>query len=165
MRKLGTTVVVAVAVAFGAAALASGDSPRSAKHGSPVKVIKVLGTVAQINFVDLGDTGFSLGDQIVFSDDLQRRGEDAGIDGGACTVVRVEDAAAQSGTLQCLVTFSLAQGQITTQALDTLTGGRFAGTQVAAITGGTGRFRDAAGEAAIEFLGNEQVSVTFSIRS
>ena len=54
--------------------------------------------------------------------------------------------------------------QITTQALDTLTNGQFAGTQVAAITGGTGRFRDATGEAAVEFLGNDQVKVTFTIR-
>jgi hypothetical protein len=165
MRKLGTAVVMAVLIAFGAAALASGDSAgKPSKHRSSAKVITVLGTVAQISVLDLGETGFSLGDQVVFSDDLQRGGADAGTDGGACTVVRVADAVAQSGTLQCLVTFSLERGQITTQALDTLTNGQFAGTQVAAITGGTGRFRDATGEAAVEFLGNEQVKVTFTIR-
>jgi len=89
------------------------------------------------------------------------RGTQVGTDGGQCTVVRVTDAAAGSGVLQCLVTFSLPGGQITTQALNTLTAGGFAGAQTGAITGGTGKYRSAAGQFTVEFLSGGETNVTF----
>jgi hypothetical protein len=75
----------------------------------------------------------------------------------------VADAGTQSGTLQCIVTFSLKRGQITTQGLAEVINGQFAGTAVAAITGGTGRFRKAAGESEVEFLEPGQANVTLTI--
>ena len=166
MRKFSIAGVIAILVAFGGAALARGDSAESSKGKSSAKVIKVFGKVAQIKLIDLGDPGFSLGDEAVFSDDLltEKNGKTVGLDGGVCTVIRVADASTQAGTLQCLVTFSLKQGQIATQSLSTVTNGQFTGTQASAITGGTGRYRKAAGEVTIEFVSNAEVNVTLSIR-
>jgi hypothetical protein len=130
-------------------------------------VVTVSGKTVQLNLVDLGDPGFTLGDQIAFSDDLTSKpgGKPAGIDGGACTLVRIADADAQTGTVQCLVTYSLKGGQITTQAQGTLTNGGFLGTQVAAITGGTGLYRNARGEAKLEFVRPGELNITLKLHS
>jgi hypothetical protein len=78
------------------------------------------------------------------------------------TAVRVTNAATASGVLQCLVTFSLPGGQITTQALNTVTNGQFTtGTQTGAITGGTGRYRDASGQFAVDVLSETEANITF----
>ena len=55
----------------------------------------------------LGDQGFTLGDQIAFSDDLFSKpsGKPARIDGGSCTLIRVINADAQTGTVQCQLTY------------------------------------------------------------
>ena len=146
----------------GASSAATGTSP-----GQGVReVITLFSPTTQFKLVDLGDPGFSLGDQDVFTDDLltKRRGKTVGFDGGVCSVVRVADASTQSGTLQCLVTYSLKQGQITTQGLVTVANGALEGTQVAAVTGGTRRFRNATGESAVTFLTPTEANVTLSIR-
>jgi hypothetical protein len=81
------------------------------------------------------------------------------------TVVRVDDAAAQTGTLQCVVTFSLSRGQIATQALVKITNGQLTGAQTAPITGGTGRYRNADGETVVEFISNDAANITFDLDS
>jgi hypothetical protein len=69
-----------------------------------------------------------------------------GTDAGECTRVRITDAATQSGLLECL----------------TLTNGAFtAGAQTAAITGGTGKYRDAEGEFSVEVLSETEANITF----
>ena len=45
--------------------------------------------------------------------------------------------------------------------MNTLTNGGFAGAQTGAITGGTGKYRDAAGQFTVEFLGGGATNVTF----
>ena len=162
MRTFSTVAAVAVVLALGGAALADAHKPGNA---SRAKTLEFFAPLAQLELIDLGDTGFSLGDESVFSDDLltEQNGKSAGIDGGVCTVVRVADAGTQSGTLQCIVTFSLKRGQITTQGLAEVINGQFAGTAVAAITGGTGRFRKAAGESEVGFLEPGQANVTLTI--
>jgi hypothetical protein len=86
-----------------------------------------------------------------------------GVDGGACTLVRITDADAQSGTAQCLVTYSLEDGQVATQGLFTLTNGGFVGVQQAAITGGTGRYRDAHGESRLKFIRPGDLEITLAL--
>jgi hypothetical protein len=102
----------------------------------------------------------------VFSDDLltSRNGSTVGFDGGVCTVVRVTDAKAQTGTLQCVVTFQLGNRQIASQGLVELTNGHLTGTQTAAITGGTGPFATADGTVAVQFLSDTEANITFVIR-
>ena len=125
------------------------------------------GKTTQLNLLDLGDQGFTLGDQIAFSDDLltEPDGKAAGIDGGACTLIRVTDADAQTGTVQCLITYSLKGGQVTTQGLLTLTNGGFLGTQVAAITGGTGPYANARGDSTLKFVRPGELNITLKIHS
>jgi allene oxide cyclase-like protein len=161
MRKLGIAAALATLLAF-----AGGVSTASAAHRRAATEITLYAPAVQFKLIDLGDPGLSLGDQSVFSDDLltERGGATVGFDGGVCSVVRVAAATTQSGRLQCVVTYSLARGQITTTGLVTLADGRLSGTEVAAITGGTGRYRGASGEAEVEFLSPIEVNVTLSIR-
>lgn len=170
MRRLGSAVVLTAVLAFAVAAWASGSpggERADAGHHSHGKTIRFYAPTVQLKLIDLGDAGFSLGDESVFSDDLLTapNGKRLGFDGGICTVVRVKDAGTQTGTLQCLVTYSLPRGQITTQTLTDVANLSLSGTQPAAITGGTGRYSKARGKAAIEFLnGGTAANVTLSIR-
>jgi hypothetical protein len=165
VRKFAIPVVVFVVLALGGVALANSRSPGHARTNSPVQRIKVFAQAVQLKMIDLGDPGFSLGDQIVFSDNLftRQNGDKLGIDGVVCTVVGVADAGTGSGTLQCPGTFAIGGGQIVTDGLVKLTGGQTSGTQTVAITGGTGRFRGAGGQISIQFLSNTAANITFSI--
>jgi hypothetical protein len=51
-------------------------------------VVRVTAVTVQEAGLDLGDTGDSLGDEFVFSDDLFSGGRKVGIDGVVCTLVR-----------------------------------------------------------------------------
>lgn len=134
-------------------------------HGAG-KTIKLVGTTTHRTILDLGEPGLTLGDQNAFSNDLQMpgSGKPAGIDGGSCTVIRVKDAAAQTATVQCRVIYALAGGQITTEGLLELSAGGFEGTQSAAITGGTGRYRHARGVATARFLRPGELALTLDLR-
>jgi hypothetical protein len=159
MRRLAVAALVAVVVGFifAGATFAGGD------HGHGHRGLTFFSTENALSLLPVTAGKFSQGDRVVFADDLftANGGTQVGTDGGACTVVRVTDAATGSGVLQCLVTFSLPGGQITTQALNTLTNGGFAGAQTGAITGGTGRYRDAAGQFTVEFLSGGETNITF----
>jgi hypothetical protein len=166
MRRYGIPAVLVAALASGGVALANHqrtEHPGAEGHG---RVIKVFAPTVQFKQIDLGDTGFSLGDETVFSDNLLTRqnGSSVGFDGGVCTLVRVDSATTQTGTLQCVVTFSLGDQQIATQGLVQLTGGHLTGTQTAAITGGTGRFAKARGVVVVQFLSDTEANITFVIR-
>jgi hypothetical protein len=163
-RFAGAAVMVAVVGLAGAGATFAG-ADRGAGDGHGHRGLTFFATENAFAMVPVTAGTFSLGDRVVFSDDLftAKGGTQVGTDGGECTVVRVTDAATGSGVLQCLVTFSLPGGQITTQALNTLTNGGFAGTQTGAITGGTGRYRDAGGQFSVEFLSAGETSLTFFV--
>jgi hypothetical protein len=160
MRRLAVAALVAVVVGLIAGA---GATFAGADHGHGQRGLTFFSTENALALLPVAAGKFSVGDRVVFSDDLftAKGGTQVGTDGGECTVVRVTDAAAGSGVLQCLVTFSLPGGQITTQALNTLTNGGFAGAQTGAITGGTGKYRDAAGQFTVEFLSGGEANLTF----
>jgi hypothetical protein len=67
MRTFSTVAAVAVVLALGGAALADAHKPGKA---SRAKTLEFFAPLAQLELIDLGDTGFSLGDESVFSDDL-----------------------------------------------------------------------------------------------
>ena len=165
MRKLAITAIAVTMLASGGVALANGDPTRASDRTAPGHSITVTGKTTQLNLLDLGEKGFTLGDQIAFSDDLitEPNAEAAGLDGGICTLIRVTDADAQTGTVQCLITYSLKGGQVTTQGLLTLTNGGFLGTQGAAITGGTGLYRNARGDSSLEFVRPGELNITLKI--
>ena len=122
--------------------------------------------------IDVDDDGdFSVGDESVFSDDIKKIDDDKdgktdedkkddkiGTSGGVCTATRVDG---DDFETECIVTYDLPRGQISTQSLldqDDFDEGEF----TAAITGGTGAYKDAAGEAHVE-LTDDGSEVTFRL--
>jgi hypothetical protein len=170
-RRATAIAILALAASVPAAHAATHKGPERAarapiasSRAARIQILRFEARLVQSKLLDLDDAGFGLGDQALFADELRTapNGRSAGFDGGVCTVVRVDDAAAGSGILQCLVTTSLKGGTITTQSLETVKNLTPTGTEVAAITGGTGRFQfargqglirsDAAGKATIELV-------------
>jgi hypothetical protein len=116
-------------------------------HGGK-QTLKLDATELQSEFVDVGAPGPSLGDQLVFSESLERFGRDVGMSGGVCTVTHAM-APYDVLTFHCVATLSLRRGQITLQGLIEVQGEDDPGPFVVAITGGTGAYRGAGGEAIV----------------
>ena len=107
------------------------------------QVIEVVAEEADDPVLDLGAAGFGEGDQLVIADVLTVGGKPVGSSAGTCQVVLVDGA---KFTVHCVTTLALPEGQITLQGL--LAVGA-ADSFVAAVTGGTGAYRSAHGEARI----------------
>jgi hypothetical protein len=95
MWKSASALAVLGALTCASVALAGGGP---SEHPSAPRTITVAGKTVQLNLVDAGEPGFTLGDQVALSDDLRAGDKLAGFDGGVCTLVRIADAEAQSGT-------------------------------------------------------------------
>lgn len=130
---LGTAIAVA-ALVVGVAIPAAGSSGQAGKD----RPFRVTATVTEVSQMDLGATGPSLGDEIVFSGKLLRGGQEVGHQGAVCTTVSL-----QRQEAQCNATYSFGDGQITAQAVFIL--GSAAPYEVA-ITGGTAKYEGATGE-------------------
>jgi hypothetical protein len=128
--RLGVAAVV-VALAVGAVGSAAGASGRSSKP----RTIRVLAVISELNVLDTGASGPSLGDQIVFSNRLLDGQTEVGHEGAQCTTTSVV-----RNEALCTATFAFADGQISGQALVHL--GDLSPYAVA-ITGGSGRYADA----------------------
>lgn len=94
--------------------------------------------------VDTGPAGPSLGDQVVFTDDLYLRKQKVGTVDGLCTVTRL----AEPTTIVCLVNATVdGAGQISHQGTVYLTAaGELPSRFVLPIVGGTGDFVGAEGQ-------------------
>ena len=92
------------------------------------------------HFVDVAPTGGppSPGDTFVVSEDLYRNGHKVGFNGAICPAVRTQHGPV---AFQCVVTAHLDQGDLTVQGL-----AFERPTNVFAITGGNGRWRNAGGQ-------------------
>ena len=126
-------------------------------HTDNVTVLHLTAVQVESQFVDVAPTGGgpSLGDAFVSSDNLFRDGHKVGFAGGACTFVRLQH---PPFALQCLVTARIGGDQLTIQG--------FAfeqPTSVFAITGGTGRWRNAGGQAVIREVSETRARVTLFI--
>jgi hypothetical protein len=137
------SAVALTSLAFGA--IGAGDAAADHKGKAPLRLVAIE---KQSEFVDLGTPGPSLGDELVFSETLRRRGHEVGTSGGVCTVTEVV-APYDVLTFQCLATLSLRKGQITLQGLVEVQGEDDPGPFTVAITGGTGAYRAAGGHARI----------------
>ena len=126
-------------------------------HGKGHRTLRLVATEIQSDFLDLGAPGPSLGDEFVFSETLSRHGRDVGESGGVCTATQVTPPY-DVITFHCVATLRLARGQITLQGLIEVQGEDDPGPFTVAITGGTGKFRCACGEARIR-----NISETMSI--
>ena len=140
---MATLVALPMGVAAASMALASGEGER---HQDRAQIIRVMAKTVQQTSLDLGEQGFGQGDRIVFHEELSRNGRRVGEDGGDCVVIRIQGPALKA---QCSVSFSLPDGQIIGQGLVTIGSGA---ANTLAVTGGTGRYLTAHGEALVEQL-------------
>jgi hypothetical protein len=143
--KFRLKVVVLAIVALGV--LGPGSAVASANGGGK-KTLRIKATEKQSEFLDLGTPGPSLGDELVFSERLFVRGRQVGESGVVCTVTQAVPPY-DVLTFHCVGTLSLRKGQITLQGLIEVQGPDDPGPFLVAITGGTGKFRGAGGEAVV----------------
>jgi allene oxide cyclase-like protein len=94
--------------------------------------------------LDLGESGLSPGDTQVFLDDVQRNGRTVGTNAGSCTITTVSESRL---AVACTATLTLPEGQLTFQGASDEDPAVGPTGFVWAVTGGTGRFADAGGEA------------------
>lgn len=141
IKHLATAASV---VAVGVLAFASSSSAEQPSSSGQRHTFTVVEVETESGFVDLGEKGFTLGDEgAVFTAKLRRDGKVVGHDSGVCFVTSIKIPAAQ-----CSITAQFANGQIALQIVNDLT----SASNVAVITGGTGAYEDAAGEVRVRFI-------------
>ena len=165
-KKLTLGVIVALLAALATVPLAfAGDGGSDRHRKGEVRFIRVTTQTLQQATVDAPPPGDSLGDRFVFSDNVFRDGTRVGTDGGDCVLVLFKPGPDPKGppetfTVQCVVTVSLPEGTITVQGLID-----FASRAPAtlAVTGGTGEFRTARGEAEVTNATEDVTQVLFRL--
>ncbi len=160
--RLKVGAVVTCLLAVGGMTLASAGS-RDADEGGSVETLHLVAKEVDSTFLDLGDADFSLGDQFAFTNDLFRNGVKVGEDGGLCVVTRLTPNGAS--TWKCVGSNVLPGGQITVQGLVTYGPGEEINPDpyLFAITGGTGKYKNARGEVKIEEVSGVKLRATFRI--
>jgi hypothetical protein len=152
-KRLGAlgAVIAVVALAVGIALPAAGSTGHAAQH----QTIRVTAVTTEQKLLDLGGPGFSLGNEIVFSQKLLQGANQVGHDGSVCTEVSVARQEAQ-----CIATYSFPGGQITAQALVI-----FGSTAPydGSITGGTGKYEGAKGELHVQNVSPTEGILTFHL--
>jgi Allene oxide cyclase barrel like domain len=152
-KRLGAlgAVIAVVALAVGIALPAAGSTGNAAQD----QTIRVTAVTTEQKLLDLGGPGFSLGNEIVFSQKLLQGANQVGHDGSVCTEVSVARQEAQ-----CIATYSFPGGQITAQALVI-----FGSTAPydGSITGGTGKYEGAKGELHVQNVSPTEGILTFHL--
>jgi hypothetical protein len=148
-KRLGLlgAVIAVMALLVGAASPALGSSSQgpastSSGHGhGHTQTIRLLAVFTEFDpNIDVGASGFSLGDEVVFSGNLLRNGQQLGRIGVVCTFVSTANAARVEA--QCPTTSILPGGQITTQGTIVNRSLNF----TLPITGGSGPYEGAGGQ-------------------
>ena len=163
---LGAGIAV-VALMVGAVSPALGSSSQgsastSSGHADQDQTIRVLAVFTEFDGnIDVGAPGFSLGDEVVFSGNLLRNGEQVGRVGVVCTFVSTQNA--DRVEAQCPTTAILPGGQITTQGTIVNRSLNF----TLPITGGSGRYQGAGGQVVSRDVSTPtqpQVELTFHLK-
>jgi len=160
--KRPVLITLAVATIAGLLAGAVGSAPAAAVGAVPATATDPTGSTLRFRvefspffYLDLGDPGPSMGDQIISHDLLfDPSGRPAGHDGVSCTITDP----AGGPEAECTATFALSGGQLATQFLNTPPP-----VKHFAVTGGTGRYRKARGEAVLVENGDGTGTVTFNL--
>lgn len=146
MKRINMAVIAlsVLVLGLGIVQLAAADSTDWAKP-KPSRVIHFTERAHAVRVQDSDPSGPSLGDRLVYSADLfDAASKQIGQDGADCVTVRIDSTAPpeKQAIVQCVITADLfGEGQITLQSLAQGTENYFA------VTGGTGAFRTAHGEA------------------
>jgi hypothetical protein len=166
-KRLGIlgAVIAVMALVVGAVSPALGSSNQGAVSTSSghadTQTIRVLAVFREFDAsIDVGAPGFSLGDEVVFSGDLLRNGEQVGRVGVVCTFVSTANP--NRVEAQCPTTSILPGGQITTQGTIVNRSLNF----TLPITGGSGRYQGAGGQVVSRDVSTPtqpQVELTFQL--
>jgi hypothetical protein len=126
-------------------------------HTDDVKVLHLRGVQVESQFVDVAPKGPqpSLGDSFVLSENLLRDGHKVGISGVVCTFVRLQH---PPSAVECVITARLGSDQLTVQGLSF-----DQPRNVFAITGGTGRWRNAGGQVVVRDVSDTESDITLFI--
>jgi hypothetical protein len=122
-----------------------------------VTVVHLTARVVENQAVDVAPEGEapSLGDYFVASENLFRDGRRVGFGTVICTFARLEH---PPSAVQCQITGRLGSDQLTLQGVSF-----DQPTNVFAITGGTGRWRNAGGQAVVRDISESEQRVTLFI--
>ena len=112
-------------------------------------------TLAATNTVRDPDAPFSLGDEILFHDQLFVKGRPAGDSVGSCVIVVLSPEALAN----CTGVFRLADGNIAAQFVAV----QGPTPKEVAVTGGTGAFRNAGGDGSLVEFGDGTGKLTFHL--
>jgi hypothetical protein len=153
VTALVALLVGAVSPAFGTSSGGSASASSGDGHGHTIRVTAVFKEVGQI---DVGDPGFSLGDEVIFSGVLRQGGKRVGRVGVVCTFTSAANP--NSVQAQCPATADLPGGQITLQGLVTNRE-----LKVLSITGGSGRYDGAEGQMHARFVSETKAILTFQL--
>jgi hypothetical protein len=151
--KFRLFAVLALALTIGVVSLVP-TAAGAKRHGKKVQILNLTTRTAQEAELDLGPTGFGVGDRFVFSDNVFRGNQQIGILGGECIFVRLEPNPVPQGqeptsaTVNCVASIQLPKGQLTAQGLVTFSA-QAGNSFTIAITGGTRAYRTAHGQATI----------------
>jgi hypothetical protein len=157
MRKSTVSVAVCLLLLAAAPNLASGAESDPPVQGG--RVIRLVELLQDFQLVEEGAPGPSLGDRIVFTSNLlDAAGNRVGRNGADCVVVRIEpsEVPEEQQVVSCNVSVELADGQMTFQGLAQGLDNTFA------VTGGTGAYRRARGEALVRdkvFLQEAEIEI------
>jgi hypothetical protein len=156
---LGAAIVLVLAAAGVTVAAASSKSAEASKHR--VQTIQLVAKQTGSTLLVLAAHG-PVGNQFLSTGDLYRQGRKVGDDATVCQFMA--DLGQAGGRFQCLATLSLPEGQLTAQGLATLTE---AGGQpiTLAITGGTGAYRTAHGQARVVQVSETEARFTLTVIS
>jgi hypothetical protein len=126
-------------------------------HTDDVKVLHLIGHEVESNEVDHDPDSPepALGDGFVLSENLLRDGHKVGISGVVCTFVRLAN---PPSALECVISARIGSDQLTLQGL-----AFDQPRNVFAITGGTGRWRNAGGQAVVRDLPSGDSDITLFI--
>ena len=145
MKRINTIALVVLAVLATSTVASASEGHRPPKaQAKPWKVIRLIERIHDVTTVDEGAPGPSLGDRVVFTSDLfDHDGNKVGRDGADCVVVRIDPAQPpqEQQIVHCSIAAELPDGQLTVQGLAQGLENLFA------VTGGTGSYRTARGEA------------------
>jgi allene oxide cyclase-like protein len=152
--KRPVLIAFAVSTTVGLMVAAAGSTPAAATDSSRA-TLQFRVQFSPFFFLDLGAPGPSMGDQIISHDLLfDAAGRQVGHDGVACTITDPDG----GPEAQCTATFALPGGQLTTQFLNAPPP-----VKHFAVTGGTGAYRKARGDAVLVENGDGTGSLTFSL--
>jgi hypothetical protein len=154
MRQIVRTLFTLALLLSGFVAIGSLRERAGAQDATPVPA----GMVFDVQFRDtpiLADdaAGFQLGDRVMLNDLVLTGGTEVGHNGGVCTIID-----SVGGEMFCAVTWSLPNGTIATQFLNTPPP-----EKTFAIVGGTGAYAGASGTGTLVEHGDGTGTVTFDL--